>query len=77
MLRKVGGRKLVEYESHLYIVLVLNDMWVEWVSGMWCLFIIHNNYESGVLFADGPKWKKWDSYSRTERVCYKTLKWKK
>ena len=52
MLRKVGGRKLVKYESHLDI-LVLNDMWVEWVGGMWGLFTIYGNYESGLLFADG------------------------
>ena len=54
MLRKVGGRKLVEYESHLYI-LVLNDMWVEWVSGMWGFFTIYGNYEPGLLFVDRPK----------------------
>ena len=71
MLRKVDGRKLVELESHLY-TLVLNDMWVKWVSGMWGLFTIYGNYdESGLLFVDGLKWKKgtlirgWREYLRS------------
>ena len=59
MLRKLDGRKLVEYElveyeSHLYI-LILNDIWVEWVGGMWDLFTIYDNYESRLLFVNGPK----------------------
>ena len=52
MLRKMGERKLVEYGSHLYTS-VLNDMWVEWVSGMWDLFTIYGNYEPGLPFVDG------------------------
>ena len=56
MPRKVGGKKLVEYESHLYI-LVLNEIWVEWVSGRWAHITIYGKNEPGLLFADGLKWK--------------------
>ena len=56
MLKKVGGRKFVEYKAHLYL-LVLNDMWVEWVGERWDLFTIYSNNELGLLFTDGLKWK--------------------
>ena len=56
MLRKVGGKKLVEYKSHVYI-LVLNDMWVEWFGGMRDLFTIYSNNQPGHIFTDRPKWK--------------------
>ena len=54
MLRKVGGKKLVEYESHLYI-LVLNVMWMEWVSGRWDPITIYGKNEPRLLFVDGLK----------------------
>ena len=54
MLRKVGEKELVEF--HLY-KLVLNEMWVEWVSGIWDSITIYNKSEPGLLFADGLKWK--------------------
>ena len=54
--KKSGWKKVSGIGSHLYI-LVLNDMWVEWVSGMWGLFTIYDNYELRLLFVDAPKWK--------------------
>ena len=57
MLSKMSGKKLIEYESHLYI-LGLNNMWEEWIGGIWCLFIIFDNYESRFLFAYGQNKKK-------------------
>ena len=62
MLRKVDEKKLVEYRSHLCI-LVLNEMWVEWVSGMWDPIIIYDKSESWLLFADGGSIYKWNLYS--------------
>ena len=38
---KVRGRKLVEYESHLYI-LILNDMWVKRISRMRDSFLFNH-----------------------------------
>ena len=32
-------------------------MWVEWISGIWGLFTIYDNYEPGLLFMDKQKWK--------------------
>ena len=49
MLRKEYGKKLVECESYLYI-LVLNEMWVKWVSGG--PITIYSKNECGLLFAD-------------------------
>ena len=54
MLRKVDEKKLVEYRSHLCI-LVLNEMWVEWVSGMWDPITIYGKSEPRLLFTDGLK----------------------
>ena len=54
MLTKVCNKNLVEYGSHLYI-LVLNDMWVECVGGIWGLFTNYGNYEQGLSFADISK----------------------
>ena len=51
MLKKVSEKKLVKYESHLYILL-LNEMWVEWVSGMWDPITIYDKSESELLFAN-------------------------
>ena len=85
VLRKVGEKKLVETGSHLYI-LVLNKMWVTWVSGRWDPIIIYSKSEPGLLFVDGLKWKnetpirgrtkmeKRDSYSRTDGVTNKYTK---
>ena len=52
MLRKVGRKKLMEYESHLYI-LVLNKMWVKWVRWKWDSSTIYGKSEPGLLFVDG------------------------
>ena len=49
---KVSGNKLEEYGSHLHI-LVLNKMWVEWVSEMWDPITIYSKNEPGLLFTDG------------------------
>ena len=56
MLWKVNGKKLMEYESHMYI-LVLNEMRVKWVSGMLDPITIYGKNEPGLLFADGLKRK--------------------
>ena len=56
ILRKNEWNKVSGIWSHLYI-LVVNDMWVEWVGGMWGFFTIYDNYEPGLGFTDGPKWK--------------------
>ena len=56
MLRKISEKKLVEYESHLYI-LVLNKIWVEWFNGMWDHIIIYSKSERELLFVNGLKLK--------------------
>ena len=38
-------------------VLVLNEMWVEWVSARWDHITIYGKSEPSLLFADGLKWK--------------------
>lgn len=43
MLRKVDKEKLLEYESHLYSYILINEMWIEWVCWICDLSIIHNN----------------------------------
>ena len=53
MLKKLSAKELVEYESHLHI-LVLNDMWVKWVSEMWDYITIYGKNESGLLFVNEP-----------------------
>ena len=55
---------LVEYKSHIYI-LVLNEIWVEWVSEIWGSITIYDKSELGNLFADELKWK---NGTRTEGV---------
>ena len=56
MLWKVSEKMLVELGSHLYI-LVLNEMWVKWVSGRWDPITIYGKSEPRLLFADGESIK--------------------
>ena len=72
MLRKVCRLMLVEYVSHLYKILVLNEMRVEWVSGIWDPIFIYSKmnllihgqtkfFKKRLLFADG--WSNLNPYS--------------
>ena len=54
--KKSGWKKVSGIRVHLYI-LVLNEMWVEWVSGRWDPINIYGKSEPGLLFADALKWK--------------------
>ena len=52
--KKSVWKKLVEYDYHLHI-LVLNKIWVEWISGMWDPNTTYSKNESKLLFTDGLK----------------------
>ena len=61
----MGGRKLVEYGFHLYI-LVLNKMLLDCVSGMYVVFPFIVVMNCAPICAQ-TKMEKPDSYSQRER----------
>ena len=54
MLRKVGGKKFSGIRISL-VYIVLNEMWVKWVSGRGDPITIYGKNEPGLLFVDGLK----------------------
>ena len=70
MLKKSGWKKVgVILVLLVYRVLVLNEMWVDWVSGMCDLLTIYSNYKSRLLSADELKWKNEISIHRWSEYC--------
>ena len=70
MLRKMDWKKLVEYEFYLYI-LILNEIWVEWVDGMSGPITIYDKSEPRLLFMNKRNSKL--SFRNIEIIFYQTI----